>query len=172
MFTIQLMPNRSVGLALPDHARVADLEGVTPDWWAGGAQPGSLRARALGTGVDADLVNGAAWRAGEVPAVTGHATARALAGFWAAVLDGRLPRDVLTPSVTGVDLFLDATVTWTRGGAQVDGDDIGMGGAGGSWAAARPALGLAWAFLPTVMGGHDRAGAVEAALLRCIAADR
>jgi len=159
-----------VGLSPGDQARVADLEGVTPAWWAGRAPPGCLRARALGTGMDADLVNGAAWRAGEVPAVNGHATARALAGFWAAVLDGRLPADILRPSATGVDLFLEETVTWTRGGAQVDGDDIGMGGAGGSWAAARPALGLAWAFLPTVMGSHDRAGAVEKALLRCVAA--
>jgi hypothetical protein len=40
-----------------------------------------------------------------------------------------------------------------------------MGGAGGHYAGARPALGLAWAFLTTRMGGIDRAEDVERALL-------
>lgn len=64
-------------------------------------------------------------------AVNGHATARALAGFWAALLAGRLPAAVATPAVTGTDLFLEETVTWTRGGAQVDVEDVGMGGRAG-----------------------------------------
>jgi hypothetical protein len=43
-----------------------------------------------------------------------------------------------------------------------------MGGLGGQWAGARPADGLAWAFLTTVLGGFERVEAVEAALLAAL----
>jgi hypothetical protein len=68
-------------------------------------------------------------------------------------------------AATGPDLVLGTDVQWTLGSLQVDAVELGMGGAGGHYAGARPALGLAWAFLTTRMGGIDRAEDVERALL-------
>src|SRR5262249_28071382 len=117
--------------------------------------------QALGPWFD---VNDPTWRAAEIPAVNGFATARGLASFWQAFLDGRLPIGVGQPGVSGHDLFVGDHVTWTLSGGRLDRPDIGMGGLGGQWAAARPSLGLAWAFLTNRMGDHDRAQRVEDAL--------
>ena len=142
-----------VGVPAADLARVVDIVGATPAWWAERrGEPGSLRWAALGAGVDGELINSTAWRTGEVPAVNGHATARALAAFYVAVLDGRIPATVAQPAMSGPDLVLGTDVTWTLGSLQVDDVELGMGGAGGNYAGARPALGLAWAFLTTRMG--------------------
>ena len=152
-----------VGVGDADLARVADTVGLDRAWWAAArGEPGSVRYRAMGPWVD---VNERAWRQAEVPAVNGHATARGLASFWQAFLDGRLPAGVGQPGVTGHDRFVDDEVTWTLAGGRIDGPDVGMGGLGGQWAAARPALGLAWAFLTTRVGDHDRAQWVEDALV-------
>ena len=97
--------------------------------------------------------------------MNGHATARGLASFWQAFLDGRLPAGVGEPAVTGYDSFVDDDMTWTLAGGCVDGPDIGMGGLGGQWAAARPSIGLAWAFLTTRVGDHDNAQRIEDALV-------
>ncbi len=133
------------------------------DWWAAArGRPGSVRHRALGPWVD---VNDRTWRQAEVPAVNGHATARGLAAFWQAFLDGQLPAGVGQPAVAGHDRFIDDEVTWTLAGGHVDGPDVGIGGLGGQWAAARPSAGLAWAFLTTRVGDHSRAQQVEDALL-------
>ena len=43
-----------------------------------------------------------------------------------------------------------------------------MGGLGGGWACARPSVDLAWAFLTSAMGDHDRAELVERALVGCL----
>ena len=155
-----------VGVAAEDLARVADTVGLDREGWAAiCGPPDSIRARALGPWVD---VNDRAWRQAEVPAVNGHATARGLAEFWQAFLDGRLPADVGTPAVTGHDLFVDETVTWTLAGGRIDGPDTGMGGLGGQWAAARPERRLAWSFLTTHAGDGDRAQHVEDALAAAI----
>ena len=69
--------------------------------------------------------------------------------------------------MTGHDRFVDEEVTWTLAGGRVDGPDVGMGGLGGQWAAARPSLGLAWAFLTTHVGDHERAQRVEDVLVPC-----
>jgi CubicO group peptidase (beta-lactamase class C family) len=152
-----------VGVADADLERVADTVGLDRPGWAAVCGPvGSVRSRALGPWVD---VNDRRWRRAEVPAVNGHATARGLAGFWQAFLDGRLPGGIGQAAVTGHDLFVGETVTWTFAGGRIDGADIGMGGLGGQWAAARPALGLAWAFLTTHAGDGDRAQRVEDALV-------
>jgi len=155
-----------VGVPAGELSRVVDVVGATPEWWSEvRGRPGTLRWDALGSGVDGELVNSVAWRVGEVPAVNGHATARALAAFYGAVLDGRLPATVTEVAATGPDLVLGTDVQWTLGSLQVDAVELGMGGAGGHYAGARPALGLAWAFLTTRMGGIERAEAVEQALL-------
>jgi CubicO group peptidase (beta-lactamase class C family) len=152
-----------VGVGSDDLERVADTVGLDRSWWAAaGGDPDSVRARALGPWVD---VNELLWRRAEVPAVNGHATARGLASLWQALLDGRLPAGVDQPGVTGHDLFVDEEVTWTLAGGRLDGPDVAMGGLGGQWAAARPSIGLAWAFLTTNVGDHDRAQLVEDALV-------
>jgi CubicO group peptidase (beta-lactamase class C family) len=152
-----------VGVGDADLARVADTVGLDRPWWAATrGEPGSVRHRALGPWLD---VNDPAWRQAEIPAVNGHATARGLASFWQAFLDGRLPVGVGEPAVTGYDTFVDDQMTWTLGGGCVDGPDIGMGGLGGQWAAARPSIGLAWAFLTTHVRNDDRAQRIEDVLV-------
>jgi CubicO group peptidase (beta-lactamase class C family) len=159
-----------IGLGPAELARVSDTVGLDRAWWAAArGEQGSPRYRAMGPWFD---VNDPAWRSAEIPAVNGFATARGLASFWQAYLDGRLPAGVGEPGVSGHDLFVDEDVTWTLSGGRIDGPDVGMGGLGGQWAAARPSLGLAWAFLTNRIGDHDRAQRVEDALVPAVAAAR
>jgi CubicO group peptidase (beta-lactamase class C family) len=152
-----------IGVRDDDVSRVADTVGMDRAWWAARrGERGSVPHRAMGPWVD---VNAREWRQAEVPAVNGHATARGLASFWQAFLDQRLPAGVGQPAVTGHDRFVDENVTWTLAGGRVDGPDVGMGGLGGQWGAARPSTGLAWAFLTTHIGDHQRAQRVEDALV-------
>src|SRR5690606_25330288 len=78
-----------VGVPPSELHRVADTVGLVQGYWdeVRGA-PASLRARSLGPLPD---VNSAAWRASEIPAVNGHATALGLARFHQRLLEGRLP---------------------------------------------------------------------------------
>jgi len=156
-----------IGLADDVLERAVDLEGATPQWWESLAEGRPQMRPALGTGVDEALVNGEAWRRAEVAAVNGHATARGLATFWRLALDGTLPPDILQAPAAGrePDLVLGSEVAWTAGSAQAEGDDIGMGGVGGSYGGVRRDAGLAWAFLTTRMGDHERATELELALL-------
>ncbi len=164
-----------VGVPEGDLGRVARTVGLEPDWWeALRGTPGSPRHRSLGDWID---VNDLAWRRAEVPAVNGHTTARSLAAFWQAALDGRLPAGLGLPGATGYDHFVDDEITWSLAGGRVEaaetgGIQMGMGGVGGQWAGARPGLGMAWAFLTTHMGEFDRVDLVEAALLAAVAARR
>ena len=68
-------------------------------------------------------------------------------------------RAYLAPQVTGHDLVLDREVTWTLG-FQVDDDDLGMGGAGGSGAWFSFAGPYAAAYVTRGLGSHDRGDAV------------
>jgi CubicO group peptidase (beta-lactamase class C family) len=157
-----------IGVDDVDLGRVAETVGMDRAWWAAArGEPGSVRHRAMGPWVD---VNERAWRHAEVPAVNGHATARGLASFWQAFLDRRLPAAVGEAAVTGHDRFLDEEVTWTLAGGRIDDLDVGMGGLGGQWAAARPSIGLAWAFLTTRIGAHDRAQRIEDQLVAAVRA--
>ncbi len=156
----------AVGVADTELARVADTVGLDRAWWASTrGRAGSVWHRSLGPWVD---VNDRVWRQAEVPAVNGHATARGLASFWQAFLDGQLPSGLGLPGATGYDRFVHERVTWTLGSGRIDGPTVGMAGLGGQWGAARPDLGLAWAFLTTHVGTHDRAQLVEDALLAAV----
>jgi CubicO group peptidase (beta-lactamase class C family) len=160
-----------VGLARAEHARVADTCGLTEAWWEQRrGPPGSIASRAFGIGVDDALVNSEAWRTGEVPAVNGHGTAQGLALFYAALLEGRLPPACRDVGAQGPDLVLGEDAAWTLAGGRIIGEDVGMGGLGGQWAAARPSLGLAWAFLTNEIGTIDRAQRVEDELVRAVSA--
>ena len=101
---------------------------------------GAVLSRPAGV-LDLDLVNSRAWRTGSFPAINLHATASALAGFYAHVLDEDGPvarrlgpdlhREYATLQVSGPDLVLGFDVGWTLG-FQRDSIEIGMGGVGGS----------------------------------------
>jgi CubicO group peptidase (beta-lactamase class C family) len=160
----------AVGVPDEDIDRVADTVGLDRTWWAAArGRAGSVRHRALGPWFD---VNDRTWRQAEVPAVNGHATARGMAAFWQAYLDGSLPAGLGEPGRTGHDRFVRSTVTWSLAGGRIDGSDIGMGGLGGQWAAARPDVGLAWAFSTTHVGDHGRAQRVEDALVAALSCAR
>jgi CubicO group peptidase (beta-lactamase class C family) len=160
-----------VGLARAEQAPVADTYGLTDAWWAERrGPPDSLASRAFGFGLDDALVNSEEWRSGEVPAVNGHGTARGLALFYAAMLQGQLPSGCREVGAQGLDAVLGEHVAWTLAGGRIIGEDVGMGGVGGQWAAARPSLGLAWAFLTNEIGSIDRAQRVEDALVRTVSA--
>jgi CubicO group peptidase (beta-lactamase class C family) len=158
-----------VGLEIADLARVADLA-IDRSWWRRvRADRPTLAAAALGRGVTPELINGSSWRRAEVAAVNGHATARGLARFWWLALDGRLPGELfIAAGPREIDVVLGNPVQWTLGSAQLDADDVGMGGVGGPFAGVRIGRRLAWAFLTTVMATHDRAERIEAALLAAV----
>jgi CubicO group peptidase (beta-lactamase class C family) len=160
-----------IGLTDDDLGRAAETAGLTPVWWAQvRGEPGTVRHRALGDGIDGDVVNGETWRRAEIPAVNGHATARGLARFWQAYLDGELPSAIGEPGASGDDLVMNEPVVWSLAGCHTDDVEVGMGGLGGQWAGCRPGLDLAWAFLTTVMGDHQRVLDLEDALLPCVEA--
>jgi len=126
-----------------------------------------------------DVVNSAAWRRAEVPAVNAHATARSLARFYAGLLRGgeldgvRVLRaetvaEMTTVQTSGPDRLLGEDVSWGLGVTFEDGG-WGMGGVGGSIAWAEPGRDLAWAYATTRMGGHDRALAFEASVVSALA---
>lgn len=160
-----------VGVQEADLSRVADLTGPPLD----PGPEGSLKRRALTNppgALDHDVVNGDRWRTAEVPAVNGHGTARAVAGLYAALVDGRLLSPELTAelgrtSSSGHDRVIDAEVTWGLG-VGTDPDGWGMGGIGGSvgwWSeAGQYALG----FVTGHIADHDRSDRLENAVRECL----
>lgn len=122
--------------------------------------------------VDPVVVNGAAWRAAEIPAVNGHGTALALARFYAALgaggmLDGvrllsrELVAEATRPQLVAPDRVLDRSVAWCLG-VQADTEDggFGMGGLGGNlgwW----DAQGYAVGYVTRRLGDHARIEAIE-----------
>jgi CubicO group peptidase (beta-lactamase class C family) len=123
---------------------------------------------------DPAVVNSAAWRAAEVPAINGHGTARGVAGLYAALLRGELLspalfREAVSKQCSGTDAVFDHENAWGLGFG-VDDDGFGMGGLGGSvgWASTRLAGGYAFAFVTGTMGSHARGERVENALRECL----
>jgi CubicO group peptidase (beta-lactamase class C family) len=166
-----------IGLSEPERLRAVDLVGeIAPG-------EGELYRRATSNppgARDLSIVNGAAWRAAEIPAINGHATATALARFFAGLLAGgeldgvRLVSSTTVAAVTAgeltaVDAVFGEEITWGLG-VWVDHDGYGMGGLGGSLAMADPQLGLAEAFVTRTMGEHDRSELMDAALRAALSA--
>lgn len=155
-------------LRVADHdlPRVAVVE-VAPDWPAAYLDDprwGPAMSRPPGL-LDPVVLNSTRWRQTSFPAIGLHATARALAAFYADLLrpDGPvagllgpdLHRAYVGGQATGTDLVLDREVTWTLG-FQVDAEEIGMGGAGGSAAWWSFGGGYAAAYVTRGLGRHDR----------------
>ena len=150
------------GLGPEEQARVVDM--TDPDGlWPDSVMPTDLHRLAMDNPpsfLHLDVVNGAAWRAAEVPAVNMHGTARAVA----ALFDG-LPARVAEPQLTAPDVLLGRESTWGLGGVGIEpGVGYGMGGVGGSLAWVDPGRGTAYAYLTARVGDHERAEAVERAL--------
>jgi CubicO group peptidase (beta-lactamase class C family) len=193
---VRRVDGRTLGVLFRDElAGPWDLDvhiGLTPEQEARVApitDPGGGWARELLAGADdtyrlaldnppalahLDVVNSAAWRRAEVPAVNAHATARGIARFYAGLLAGglldgvrvlgeRTVAEMTTAQACGPDRLLGEDATWGLGVGLADGG-WGMGGIGGSIGWADPARGLAWAYVTTRMGDHERALAVERAL--------
>jgi Beta-lactamase len=83
------------------------------------------------------MVNSARWRAAEIPAVNGHGTARGIAGFYVALLEGRALASTLLAEATsvqasGIDQVFGEPNAFGLGFG-VDADGFGMGGLGGSY---------------------------------------
>ncbi|MDF2145009.1 serine hydrolase [Knoellia sp. p5-6-4] len=163
----------AIGLRDAELTRAADLTGLDAPQWSRDA-PGrfELLRRALFNPPGAfttDVVNSERFRRAEVPAINGHGTARAVAGLYAALLQGQLLSPALRDEAaraqaSGVDRVMGGEPrSWGLGFA-VDDDGWGMGGTGGSvgWACTRGAY--AYGFVTGSMGSHDRSDAVENAL--------
>ena len=164
-----------------DLPRVADLTYAQEGWTAGYlADPSSALTASLGRPVgplDVDLLNSDHWRTGWFPAIGLHATASALARFYADLLDPEGPvarrlgpellREYTSVQAVGHDLVLDREVSWTLG-FQRDAVEIGMGGIGGSSAWASTAKGYACAYVTRGLATHDRVDAVWAEIERLL----
>jgi CubicO group peptidase (beta-lactamase class C family) len=160
----------AIGLGAGERARAVSLEGAI----AAGEQELYRLAVSNPPGArDLAVVNGPRWRAAEIPAINGHATAAGVARLFAGLLDGALDGvRLLSPGLvaamragelTGVDRVLGEEITWGLG-VWVDHDGFGMGGLGGSLGMADPELGIAEAYVTRHLAGHERADAMDAAL--------
>jgi CubicO group peptidase (beta-lactamase class C family) len=121
---------------------------------------------------DANVVNSAAWRCAEIPAVNGHGSARGVAGLYAALLEGRLLSPALLRQATsvqcsGTDRVFGHENAWGLGFA-VDEDGFGMGALGGSYGGACPEGGYAFGYVTGWMGDHGPATRLENALRGCL----
>jgi CubicO group peptidase (beta-lactamase class C family) len=160
-----------VGLTPKDQSRAVDLTCFD----AIESHSGDLYERATsnppGTR-DPAVVNSAAWRAAEVPAINGHGTARGIAGLYAALLGGELLssallREAVSVQCSGVDRVFGHENAWGLGFA-LDAEGFGMGGTGGSYGGACTEGGYAIAFVTGTMGSHARGERVENALRACL----
>jgi CubicO group peptidase (beta-lactamase class C family) len=160
-----------IGLGDRELRRVADLTGFDDAFRAAQDASTELYRRALGNppgARDPEVVNGERWRRAEVPAVNGHGTARAVAGLYVALADGRLLGPRLRHEMThgrGVEpeLVMGGEREWGLGVA-LDPDGFGMGGLGGSFGWWSEVGQYAVAFLTGHIGDHDRADRLENAV--------
>lgn len=160
-----------IGLGDPELARVADLTGFDADFRAAQDASPQLYRQALGNppgARDPEVVNGERWRRAEVPAVNGHGTARAVAGLYVALAQGRLLGPRLLHEMThgrGVepDLVMGGEREWGLGVA-LDPDGFGMGGLGGSFGWWSEVGQYAVAFLTGHIGDHERGDRLENAV--------
>ena len=133
--------------------------------------------------LDVDVVNSAAYRAAEIPAVNGHGTARAVARFYGGLaaggeLDGvgllspQAVDEALRPHAAGWDELLEDEAVWSLG-FRVDGDDggFGLGGIGGysGFGLRRPGVALGYGYVTCKLADGERSAACEDALEEALA---
>ena len=165
----------AIGLGPSDRGRAVEITGLDEAFRRAslaGKPELYRRATANPPGArDGTVVNSARWRAAEIPAVNGHGTARGIAGFYAALLTGRLLAptmlaEAMSVQASGIDRVFGEHNAFGLGFG-VDANGFGMGGLGGSYGGASRD-GYAIAFVTGSMGSHDRAASVENALRTCL----
>lgn len=163
-----LMLDFHVGLGPAELGRVADLTGFDEEFRRRGEALPELYQRAITNppgALDPLVLNGERWRRAEIPALNGHGTARAVAGLYAALSEGRLLGQQLREEmVTGQgeepDLVIGDVREWGLG-VVLDEDGFGMGGVGGSFGWASTRGGYAFAFLTGHIGDQGRGDRLE-----------
>jgi CubicO group peptidase (beta-lactamase class C family) len=164
------------GLSSSQQAQAADLTGLGAAFWASSASGRPpLYGRAMTNppgALDAAVVNSAAWRAAEVPAINGHGTARAVAGFYQALATHRLVgpgmlAEAIRPQCAGPDRVFGGESVWGLGFGVSD-DGYGMGGLGGSYGGICTTGGYTIGFVTGSAGSHDRVEALENTLRDCL----
>jgi CubicO group peptidase (beta-lactamase class C family) len=123
---------------------------------------------------DAAVVNGAPWRAAEIPAINAFGTARGMAQMYVDLVAGRilsapLVAEMTTARSSGPDRVFGHDVSWGLGVA-VDDDGFGMGGSGGHFAGWSAVGGYALGFVTGTMGSHERVDRIDGALREVIGA--
>ena len=164
-----------IGLGAGELARVADLSGFADDFLASQEGYPDLYYRAIANppgAREAAVVNGERWRRAEVPAVNGHGTARAVAGFYAALSQGRLLGPALMEELVRTrgeepDLVVGGDHEWGLG-VGVDSDGYGMGGTGGSFGWWSSSGEYAVAFMTGHVGNFDRGERLENAVREAV----
>ena len=163
----------TIGLRDAELPRVADLTGLeSPEWAPDAPGRADLLRRALFTppgALEGRTVNSERFRRAEVPAINGHGTARAVAGLYAALLEGQLLSPALrdeaaSAHASGVDRVMGGEPRSWGLGFGVEDDGYGMGGVGGSVGWVCTSGHYAYGFTTGSMGTHDRSDAVENAL--------
>ena len=165
------------GLTGGEQRHAVDLTGLAAFENARLGDKPALYARATGNppgAFDPEVVNGARWRAAEIPAVNGFGTARGIAQMYVDLVAGRivskeLVQEMATPQCSGPDRVFGHQVSWGLGVA-VDEDGFGMGGSGGHYGGWSAVGGYALGFVTGTMGSHERGEQVEAALREVIGA--
>ncbi len=164
------------GLSPSQQARTVDLTGLDDAFRAdnaAGRPPLFELAMTNPPGVqDGAVVNSAAWRAAEIPAINGHGTAAAVAGFYRALAAGSLLSpgmlaEAVTPQSVGPDQVFGFDAAWGLGFA-INEDGYGMAGLGGSYGGMSTDGGYAIGFVTGSVGNHDRADALENTLRECL----
>lgn len=160
-----------VGLRDAELARVADLTGFDAAFRAAQESAPELYRRALGNPAgarDPRVLNGERWRRAEVPAVNGHGTARAVAGFYVALAkEGLLSEAVLAELRRGHGVEPERVMGGDREwglGVALDPDGYGMGGLGGSFGWWSEAGQYALAFLTGHIGDPERGDRLDNAV--------
>jgi CubicO group peptidase (beta-lactamase class C family) len=164
------------GLSPAEQARAVDLTGLGAAFRASAlAGRPALYERATANppgAFDGAVVNRAAWRAAEIPAINGHGNARAVAGFYHAlatgvVLSPGMLAETVSPQCSGPDRVFGHQSAWGLGFAVEDGA-YGMGGLGGNYGGTGTDGGYTVGFVTGSVGNFDRVDALENALRGCL----
>lgn len=166
----------AVGLHEEEQTRAVDLTGLDEEFRRRNAEGRSKlyrRATENPPGAqDPAVVNSAAWRAAEIPAINGHGTARGVAGLYAALLRGELLspslfREATTAQSSGPDRVFGHDNAWGLGFG-VEPDGFGMGGLGGSFGWASTGGGYAFGFVTGTVGTEEPGIVLENAFRSCL----
>lgn len=171
----------SVGLAPhEDHRRAEMISPPKMDSRQLGAMTPAQVAALGNPGLDPQMPNDPRWRAADLPSANGHTNARALAGLYAAVLDGSLVSPAAlakatTPQIEGTDKVLGIPAQWGAGyllNAQrhygPNAAAFGHSGWGGSFAIGDPVAGIALSYTMNRMGTQLRDDPRNLALISAV----